>query len=141
PTTSSSAGSGRIAPTASSPNLHYMEPHHPYTPPPHLRPPAPPGIRPRVAAGRLDPWQAAMRAPVPFQLPAPELEHVRRLYEAEIRAWDEQLAALLRASRRALDGGRGDGRSRRGVPGARAPAVRLSPLRRAAARAARHRGS
>ena len=76
--------------------LHYMEPHHPYTPPPHLRPPAPPGIRRRVAAGRLDPWQAAMRAPVPFQLPAPELEHVRRLYDAEIRAWDEQLAVLLR---------------------------------------------
>ena len=76
--------------------LHYMEPHHPYTPPPHLRPPAPPGVRPRVAAGRLDPWQAAMRGPVPFQLPALELEHVRRLYEAEIRAWDEQLATLLR---------------------------------------------
>jgi len=77
--------------------LHYMDPHHPYTPPPHLRPPALPGIRPRVAAGRLDPWQAAMRAPVPFQLPALELEHVRCLYDAEIRAWDEQLGALLRA--------------------------------------------
>ena len=77
--------------------LHYMEPHHPYTPPPHLRPPAPPGIRRRVAAGRLDPWQAAMRAPIPFQLPALELEYVRRLYEGEIRAWDEQLAELLRA--------------------------------------------
>src|SRR5207247_1815980 len=44
--------------------LHYMEPHHPYTPPPHLRPPAPPGVRRRVAAGRLDPWQAAMRVPL-----------------------------------------------------------------------------
>src|SRR5439155_81998 len=77
--------------------LHYMEPHHPYTPPPHLRPPAPPGVRRRVAAGRLDPWQAAMRAPIPFQLPALELEYVRRLYEGEIRAWDEQLAELLRA--------------------------------------------
>src|SRR5439155_27240971 len=72
-------------------------PRPPLSPPQHLRRPAPPGSRPRVAAGRLDPRQAAMRAPVPFQLPALELEHVRRLYEAEIRAWDEQLGELLRA--------------------------------------------
>lgn len=77
--------------------LHYMDPHHPYEPPAHLRPQAPPGVRRRVAAGRLDPWGAAIRAPTPFQLPAAELAHVRRLYDGEVRGWDEELARLLAA--------------------------------------------
>jgi arylsulfatase A-like enzyme len=76
-------------------SLHYMEPHDPYTPPAALRPAAPAGVRPNVAAGwirdlanRVN-WHAGPPAP-----PA-EIEHLRRLYAGEIRAWDDALAGLL----------------------------------------------
>jgi arylsulfatase A-like enzyme len=75
--------------------LHYMEPHDPYTPPPHLRPPPPAGIRPSLAAGRLDPWRQQLRSAEGLRLSDAELGHLRRLYDAEIRAWDEELGHLL----------------------------------------------
>jgi arylsulfatase A-like enzyme len=77
--------------------LHYMEPHEPYTPPPHLRPDAPEGIRRSLAAGRLEPWLPAVRTVEGFHPSAAELAHLRRLYDAEVRSWDEELEVLLSA--------------------------------------------
>jgi len=61
--------------------LHYMDPHDPYTPPATLRPPTPPGVRPEVAAGQVDPLA---RRPGSAALTAAEVEHLQRLYDAEI---------------------------------------------------------
>ncbi|TMB59285.1 MAG: sulfatase, partial [Deltaproteobacteria bacterium] len=72
--------------------LHYMDPHDPYTPPAALRPPAPPGVRPAVAAGQAD---VLARRLAGAPLSAAEVEHLRRLYDAEIRAWDAELGTLL----------------------------------------------
>jgi arylsulfatase A-like enzyme len=82
-----------------------MEPHEPYTPPSHLRPPAPEGIRPALAAGRLEKWLPALRTPAGFHPSPAELTHLRRLYDAEVRAWDDELAVLLAAlsARKLLD--------------------------------------
>jgi len=74
--------------------LHYMDPHDPYTPPAALRPPPPAGVRPAVAAGQAD-LLARRLADAP--LSAVEVEHLRRLYDAEIRAWDADLGTLLDA--------------------------------------------
>jgi arylsulfatase A-like enzyme len=73
--------------------LHYMDPHDPYTPPAALRPPAPAGVRPEVAAGQIDPLARRPGAP----LTSAEVGHLRRLYDAEIRAWDAELGTLLDA--------------------------------------------
>jgi arylsulfatase A-like enzyme len=75
--------------------LHYMEPHDPYTPPPDLRPAAPAGVRPAVAQG----WVADLarrigKRDAPPLAPA-EVEHLKRLYDGEITAWDRALASLL----------------------------------------------
>src|SRR5437870_12978676 len=72
-----------------------MDPHDPYTPPAALRPPAPPGVRPAVAAGQADPLARRLNAPGGSALAAVEVEHLRRLYDAEIRAWDAELGTLL----------------------------------------------
>src|SRR5439155_710163 len=77
--------------------LHYMDPHDPYTPPAALRPPAPPGVRPAVAAGQAEGLARRVNAPGGSALAAVELEHLRRLYDAEIRAWDAELGTLLDA--------------------------------------------
>jgi len=77
--------------------LHYMDPHDPYTPPAALRPPAPPGMRPAVAAGQAEGLARRVNAPGGILLAAVELEHLRRLYDAEIRAWDAELGTLLDA--------------------------------------------
>jgi arylsulfatase A-like enzyme len=77
--------------------LHYMEPHAPYAPPPHLRPPAPAGVRRTVAAGAIDRWQHAIHSPAGLAVRPHELQHLRRLYDAEVRGWDEELARLLAA--------------------------------------------
>ena len=74
--------------------LHYMDPHDPYTPPAALRPPAPPGVRPAVAAGQAD---VLARRLAGAPLSGAEVEHLRRLYDAEIRAWDAELGTLLDA--------------------------------------------
>ncbi len=77
--------------------LHYMEPHHPYTPPAALRPPPPAGIRPEIAHGRLSRWAGQILSAGGFLLPAPEVQYLLQLYDAEIRAWDDELAHLLDA--------------------------------------------
>jgi len=75
--------------------LHYMEPHHPYTPPARYRPPPPAGIRPRVAGGHLDQWLHELLSAQGMPLPEPEVRYLRRLYDAEIRSWDDALGVLL----------------------------------------------
>src|SRR5439155_383990 len=57
-------------------------------------PPAPPGVRPEVAAGRVDPLARRLGSGA---LAAAEVEHLRRLYDGEIRAWDAELGTLLDA--------------------------------------------
>src|SRR5207248_2668430 len=82
--------------TGLHPRSHGMvgPPHDPYTPPAALRPPAPPGVRPEVAAGRVDPLARRLGSGA---LAAAEVEHLRRLYDGEIRAWDAELGTLLDA--------------------------------------------
>jgi arylsulfatase A-like enzyme len=77
--------------------LHYMEPHGPYAPPLPLRPAVPPGIRSDLAAGwvqdfarNFDRGQVGPPSPV-------EVEHLRRLYDGDVRSWDDAFAPLLRA--------------------------------------------
>ncbi len=72
-----------------------MEPHRPYTPPRDLRPPAPPGIRPEVADGRVGALALAIAREGAPPLPAREVEYLHALYLAETRAWDRELPALL----------------------------------------------
>jgi arylsulfatase A-like enzyme len=72
--------------------LHYMEPHEPYVPPAGYRVPVPAGVRPAVAAGDALGVARAVDAP---PLAAAELRHLRRLYAAEVRAWDAALGELL----------------------------------------------
>jgi len=72
--------------------LHYMDPHDPYMPPAALRPPAPLGVRDVVAAGDAD-----RLARSGATLDAAEVAHLRRLYDAEIRGWDDELARVLAA--------------------------------------------
>jgi arylsulfatase A-like enzyme len=75
--------------------LHYMEPHDPYTPPPDLRPPPPADVRPAVAKGWVvDLARRIGRGEAPPLTPA-EVDHLKRLYDAEIAAWDRALASLL----------------------------------------------
>ena len=77
--------------------LHYMDPHDPYTPPASLRPPPPTGVRPEIATGVVEGITQRMNHGREPQLPAVEVAHLRNLYDAEIRAWDDSLAALLAA--------------------------------------------
>jgi arylsulfatase A-like enzyme len=81
--------------------LHYMEPHDPYTPPAARRPAAPDGIR----AVLRDGWTRGIADRVNWEgtghLSDVELEWVRRLYDAEIGGWDDELAVLLEALARA----------------------------------------
>jgi arylsulfatase A-like enzyme len=75
--------------------LHYMDPHDPYTPPAALRPPPPPGLRPAVAAGWVGDLARRIGKREGAALTPAEIDHLRRLYDAEITAWDGALAALL----------------------------------------------
>jgi arylsulfatase A-like enzyme len=82
--------------------LHYMEPHDPYTPPAALRPePVPSGLRPAVAAGTIDDVAKAINFRGAPRLSDGEIDWLRRLYDAEIRSWDDALATLLRGLERA----------------------------------------
>ncbi|HLK12683.1 MAG TPA: sulfatase-like hydrolase/transferase [Candidatus Binatia bacterium] len=74
--------------------VHFMEPHDPYTPDADLRPPAPAGVDPLVAAGQAHALAAAQRRGAPAPGPR-DLAYLRALYDAEIRTWDRQLGALL----------------------------------------------
>ena len=76
-------------------HLHYMEPHDPYTPPPALRPAAPTGVRPAIAAGWVRDAANRINWHAGPPLPAAEIAHLRALYDGDIRAWDTELAALL----------------------------------------------
>jgi arylsulfatase A-like enzyme len=75
--------------------LHYMEPHDPYTPPDGMRPAAPEGVRPKVAAGYLDGIAVEVGGPDKPPIPAVEVTHLRGLYDGEIRAWDAALGEVL----------------------------------------------
>jgi arylsulfatase A-like enzyme len=75
--------------------LHYMEPHDPYTPPAHLRPEAPAGVRPTVADGWVRDLANAVNWGAGPPAPPHEVDHLRGLYRGEIRAWDDALARLL----------------------------------------------
>jgi arylsulfatase A-like enzyme len=76
--------------------LHYMDVHEPYEPPRGYRPPAPDGVRPDVARGRVQRILEA-RAAGESDLSAAELSHLRALYDAQIRYWDSELERLLEA--------------------------------------------
>jgi arylsulfatase A-like enzyme len=75
--------------------LHYMEPHGPYTPAPAFRPAPAAGVRPQVAKGRVNPLAQAVNWQGAPPLPPAEIDHLRRLYDGEIRSFDDELAALL----------------------------------------------
>jgi len=77
--------------------VQYMDPHHPYTPPARLRPVPPPGVRPPVASGHLEQWGDRILSAAGMPLSDEEAAYLRRLYDAEIRGWDEELARLLDA--------------------------------------------
>jgi arylsulfatase A-like enzyme len=80
--------------------LQYMEPHDPYTPPAALRPAPPDGVRPAIAAGRIDEF---VRKPGVPDVPVPtaaEVGYLRTLYDAEIRTWDAGLEDVLAALER-----------------------------------------
>jgi len=77
--------------------LHYMEPHDPYTPPPDLKPPVPPGVRRALAEGRVHDVAREVDWGGGPLLPAVEVAWLRALYDAEIAGWDRQLARLLDA--------------------------------------------
>ena len=72
--------------------LQYMEPHDPYTPPAAMRPSAPPGMRPDLAAGWVLDFSRQREEP---QLPPDQIAYLRALYDGEIRSWDGELPALL----------------------------------------------
>lgn len=73
--------------------LHYMDVHGPYRPPDDLAPPAPDGIRKAVRNGNVD--ELRKRLLRGERLTPVELEHLRALYDAEIRSWDRELGRLL----------------------------------------------
>jgi arylsulfatase A-like enzyme len=75
--------------------LHYMEPHDPYTPPAALRPPAPPGVNGRLAAGVVAPAALAIDRRGAPPLPAATVAYLHALYLGEVAAWDAALGRLL----------------------------------------------
>jgi arylsulfatase A-like enzyme len=77
--------------------LHYMDVHDPYEPPDGFRPPAPPGLRPALAAGKVGTFAAAINWRGAPRLADPEIAHLRALYAGGVRYWDAQLERLLAA--------------------------------------------
>jgi arylsulfatase A-like enzyme len=75
--------------------LHYMDVHGPYRPPESSRPPVPAGVRPNVARGEVAELARKINAGRDVRLTAVELEYLRALYDADVRAWDEKLGSLL----------------------------------------------
>jgi len=74
--------------------LHYMEPHAPYSPPEALRPAPPADATPHLLAG-VPPVRRVNLRRGPL-VPSSQLTYLRALYDGEIRAWDDELATLLR---------------------------------------------
>jgi arylsulfatase A-like enzyme len=82
--------------------LHYMEPHGPYSPPAHLRPEPPPDIREDLARGWVQDVALAVNE---NRLPPPSaavVTYLRKLYDGDIRSWDDDFGALI--ERLAADG-------------------------------------
>lgn len=77
--------------------LHYMEPHAPYS---SADVPVPPGMRKPIIAGRPSMFARQVNARQGPPLPAEEVAHLLRLYDAEVRKWDRAFAALLDGLRR-----------------------------------------
>jgi len=75
--------------------LHYMDAHAPYQPPEGYRPVAPAHLRKAVARGEVGRIAEKLDDSTTGALSGPELAHLRSLYNAEIRYWDDQLAVLL----------------------------------------------
>jgi len=75
--------------------LHYMDVHDPYAPPARFRPALPAGLRPEIASGAIGPLALAINRHGAPPLPEAEVAFLRRLYDAEIAAWDAQLSHLL----------------------------------------------
>jgi arylsulfatase A-like enzyme len=76
--------------------LHYMDVHEPYWPPAAFRPPAPAGVRPAVARGRLAGIAERVNWASGPPLETAEVQHLRNLYDGGIRFWDAELERLLR---------------------------------------------
>jgi len=74
--------------------LHYMDVHGPYAPPARFRPTPPPNIRGAIAKGMVHQPKAVIRQGG-RPLPDAEVDHLSRLYDGDVRYWDEQLARLL----------------------------------------------
>ncbi len=75
--------------------LHYMDVHEPYWPPAEFRPPAPAGVRPTVARGRLSGIAERINWSGAPPLADVEVQHLRNLYDGGIRFWDVELQRLL----------------------------------------------
>jgi len=74
--------------------LQYVDPHHPYTPPPPFAPPVPGGLREAVARGRIDAIAHKVNREGTDLLTDAEVAWLRTLYDAEIRYWDSELEKL-----------------------------------------------
>ena len=75
--------------------LHYMEPHGPYAPPARFRPKPPPGIRADLAAGWVQDFALAVNKRRIAPPSGVEVAYLRRLYDGDIRSWDDEFGALL----------------------------------------------
>jgi arylsulfatase len=76
--------------------LHYMDVHAPYQPPKAYRPIPPPGTRKAVARGEVGRVAEMLGSPPGASLLSDaELRHLRALYDAQVRYWDDQLAGLM----------------------------------------------
>jgi arylsulfatase A-like enzyme len=76
--------------------LHYMEPHAPYAPPASLGPAPPPGIRADLAAGWVQKFALAVNERRVAPPDPAVLEHLRKLYEGDIRSWDDAFGELVK---------------------------------------------
>src|SRR5262245_52753785 len=85
--------------------LHYMEPHGPYAPPAPLRPAPPEGIRADLAAGWVQDFARNFDRGQVGPPSAPAIAHLRKLYDGDIRSWDDAFGALVStlAARGVLD--------------------------------------
>ena len=75
--------------------VHYMDVHDPYTPPAGVRPPPPPSARKAVIAGDVESVTQKLDGTGGVVLTEAEVAYLRALYDAEVRAWDVDLARLL----------------------------------------------
>ncbi|HLY39528.1 MAG TPA: sulfatase-like hydrolase/transferase, partial [Candidatus Binatia bacterium] len=71
--------------------------HDPYSPPRKLRPPVPAGVRSAIATGDIHELAMRINAHGAAPLDDVELGYLRALYDADIAAWDAELARLLDA--------------------------------------------